>query len=121
LIYSSWRNQVECFFARTTDKTARRGPLTGVNQLMQRIGQLDTYHNAKSRPFRWSAATDAILENLQFLCSRISGTEHWARSDRKSPWPIGSWLFSRNAWGGYAVLRLQGSQICIGLMCFSSR
>jgi len=74
--YSSWLNQVERFFALITDKAIRRGSFTSVKQLVQRIDQFVTHHNANSQPFRWTATADSILEKLHRLCSRISGTGH---------------------------------------------
>lgn len=74
--YSSWLNQVERFFALITDKAIRRGSFTSVRQLVQRIDQFVTHHNTNSRPFRWTATADSVLEKLHRLCSRISGTGH---------------------------------------------
>jgi putative transposase len=74
--YSSWLNQVERFFALITDKAIRRGSFTSVKQLVQRIDQFVTHHNAHSQPFQWTATADSILEKLHRLCSRISGTGH---------------------------------------------
>lgn len=74
--YSSWLNQVERFFALITDKAIRRGSFTSVKQLVSRIDQFVTHHNANCQPFRWTASADSILEKLHRLCSRIYGTEH---------------------------------------------
>lgn len=74
--YSSWLNQVERFFSLITDKAIRRGSFTSVKQLIQRIDQFVSHHNAKCQPFRWTATADSILEKLHRLCSRISGTGH---------------------------------------------
>jgi putative transposase len=74
--YSSWLNQVERFFALITDKAIRRGSFTSVKQLISRIDQFVTHHNANSQPFQWTATADSILEKLHRLCSRISGTGH---------------------------------------------
>ena len=35
--YSSWLNQVECFFGLITDKVIRRGSFKSVRQLVKRI------------------------------------------------------------------------------------
>jgi len=75
--YSSWLNQVERFFALITDKAIRRGSFTSVKQLVERIDQFVTHHNASSQPFQWTATAESILEKLHRLCSRISGTAHW--------------------------------------------
>ena len=74
--YSSWLNQVKRFFALVTDKAIRRGSFTSVRQLVRRIDQFVTHHNAHSQPFQWTATADSILEKLHRLCSRISGTGH---------------------------------------------
>ena len=74
--YSSWLNQVERFFALITDKAIRRGSFTSVKQLVLRIDQFVTRHNTDSRPFRWTATADSIIEKLHRLCSRICGTGH---------------------------------------------
>ena len=72
--YSSWLNQVERFFALITNKVIRRGSFTSVTQPMQRIDKFVMHHNAKTQPFRWTATSDAILEKLHLLRSRITGT-----------------------------------------------
>jgi len=69
------RAKVERFFAPITDKAIRRGSFTSVRQLVQRIDQFVSHHNANSQPFRWTATADPILEKLLRLCSRINGTE----------------------------------------------
>ena len=69
-------DQVERFFALITDKAIRRGSFTSVKQLVQRIDQFVAHHNVNSKPFRWTATADSILEKLHRLCSRISGTGH---------------------------------------------
>jgi len=74
--YSSWLNQVERFFSLITDKAIRRGSFTSVKQLVQRIDHFVAHYNTNCQPFRWSATADSILEKLQRLCSRISGTGH---------------------------------------------
>jgi putative transposase len=35
-----------------------------------------THHNARSRPFVWTASADSILDKLQRLCKLINGTQH---------------------------------------------
>ena len=74
--YSSWLNQVERFFGLITDKAIRRGSFKSVRQLVKRIDQFVENYNAKCRPFRWTATAESILEKLERLCSRISGTGH---------------------------------------------
>jgi putative transposase len=74
--YSSWLNQVERFFALITDKAIRRGSFTSVKQLVQRIDHFVSNYNEQCQPFRWTATAESILQKLQRLCSRISGTGH---------------------------------------------
>jgi putative transposase len=74
--YSSWLNQVERFFGLITDKAIRRGSFTSVRQLIQRIDHFVASYNQDCQPFRWTATADSILEKLQRLCVRISGTAH---------------------------------------------
>jgi putative transposase len=74
--YSSWRNQVERFFALITDKAMRRGSFGSVRQLFKRIDQFVSHYNRDCKPFMWTATADSILVKLQRLCTRISGTEH---------------------------------------------
>lgn len=71
--YSSWLNQVERFFSLITDKAIRRGSLTSVKQLVQRIDQFVSHYKTNCQPFRWTATADSILEKLRRLCSPISG------------------------------------------------
>lgn len=70
--YSSWLNQVERFFALITDKAIRRGSFTSVKQLVQRIDQFVTHHNASCQPFQWTATADSILEKLHRLFAHVS-------------------------------------------------
>jgi len=72
--YSSWLNQVERFFSLITDKAIRRGSLTSVRQLVQRIDQFVAALNTNCRPFKWNAIADAILKQERRHCSRTSGT-----------------------------------------------
>jgi hypothetical protein len=34
------------------------------------------HYNRSHRPFTWTATADSILQKIQRLCSRISGTPH---------------------------------------------
>lgn len=74
--YSSWLNQVERFFGLITDKAIRRGSFKSVRQLVKRIDHFVQSYNTNCQPFRWTATAESILEKLERLCSRISGTGH---------------------------------------------
>ena len=74
--YASWLNQVERFFGLITDKAIRRGSFASVKDLVRKIDHFITHYNRSCRPFVWTATADSILEKLERLCNRISGTEH---------------------------------------------
>ena len=72
--YTSWLNQVERWFGIITQRAIRRGSFSSVKELIARIKQFVAAYNKNSAPFIWTATADSILEKLQRLCSRISGT-----------------------------------------------
>lgn len=74
--YSSWLNLVERFFGLITNKAIRRGSFRSVKELVAKIDHFVTHHNRNCKPFVWTATADSILEKLQRLCARISGTGH---------------------------------------------
>lgn len=74
--YSSWLNQVERFFSLITDKAIRRGSFGSVKELVGKIDHFVTQYNKHCQPFTWTATADSVLEKLERLTSRISGTGH---------------------------------------------
>jgi putative transposase len=74
--YSSWLNQVEIWFNIITQKAIRRGTFGSVKELVAKIERFVHRYNAEARPFSWTATPDSILEKIQRLCERISGTQH---------------------------------------------
>jgi len=74
--YSSWLNQVERWFALITERAIRRGSFTSVKELIRKIETFVAAWNTDSVPFVWHATADSILEKIERLCSRISGTGH---------------------------------------------
>jgi putative transposase len=74
--YSSWLNLIERFFAHITDKAIRRGSFNSVKELIQKIDHFVSQYNKSCTPFVWTATADSILEKLERLTSRISGTGH---------------------------------------------
>ena len=72
--YSSWLNQVERWFAIISQRAIRRGSFKKVAALIQRIDQFIRHSNKHPKPFRWTATADSILEKLERLTKRISGT-----------------------------------------------
>jgi putative transposase len=63
--YASWLNQVERWCALITQQAIRRGSFRSVRELVHQIDQYVTHHNARSRPFVWTANADSIFEKLQ--------------------------------------------------------
>ena len=59
-----------------TQRAIRRGSFFSVKELIARIEQFVAAYNKNITPFIWTATADSILEKLQRLCSRISGTAH---------------------------------------------
>jgi len=74
--YASWLNQVEIWFNIITQRAIRRGTFRSVKELRQKIDAFTQQYNKSSTPFTWIATADSILEKLQRLCERISGTLH---------------------------------------------
>jgi putative transposase len=74
--YSSWLNQVERFFGHITEKAIRRGSFRSVKELVAKIDHFVTHYNKHCQPFLWTATADSVLEKLERLTSRITGTGH---------------------------------------------
>jgi len=74
--YASWLNQVEIWFNIITQKAIRRGTFRSVKDLVTKIEHFVRNYNAHARPFSWVATADSILQKVQRLCERISGTRH---------------------------------------------
>jgi putative transposase len=72
--YSSWLNQVERWFGIISQRAIRRGTFKSVKELIEKIENFVTHYNKKAVPFSWTATADSILQKLQRLCKRISGT-----------------------------------------------
>jgi putative transposase len=74
--YSSWLNQVERWFGLITQRAIRRGSFTSVKDLVEKIDAFVQHYNRSQRPFVWTATADSILQKIERLCLRISGTPH---------------------------------------------
>lgn len=74
--YSSWLNQVECWFGLITRQAIRRGTFRSVKELVAKIEQFTTQHNRDHHPFQWTATADSILAKIERLSSVINGTQH---------------------------------------------
>ena len=61
---SSWLNMVERFFRDITDKRIRRGVFTSVPELEAAINEYIAVHNAKPKPFIWTAKATDILAKV---------------------------------------------------------
>jgi len=61
---SSWLNMVERFFRDITDKRIRRGVFTSVPELEAAINEYIAAHNAKPKPFIWTAKASDILAKV---------------------------------------------------------
>jgi len=61
---SSWLNLVERWFRELTDKAIRRGVFHSVPDLIAKIEDYLTAHNAKNSPFVWTATADDILAKV---------------------------------------------------------
>ena len=62
---ASWLNAVERFFRDITTNQIRRGVFKSVEQLEQAIAQYIQAHNAKPKPFIWTASAKDILEKVK--------------------------------------------------------
>jgi transposase len=61
---SSWLNMVERFFRDITEQRIRRGVFTSVPDLEAAIAEYIAVHNAKPKPFIWTAKASDILAKV---------------------------------------------------------
>jgi transposase len=61
---ASWLNMVERFFRDITDKRIRRGVFPSVSDLKAAINEYIAAHNAKPKPFIWTAKASDILAKV---------------------------------------------------------
>lgn len=57
----SWLNAVEGFFAKLAKRRLKRGVFISVVELQAAINRFVVEHNAKPKPFKWSANPDDII------------------------------------------------------------
>jgi putative transposase len=74
--YASWLNQVERWFALLTQRQIRRASFVSARDLVAKIEIFVETYNTKSRPFLWTATSEAILEKVTKICKAINGTKH---------------------------------------------
>ena len=67
---SSWRNQVERFFALLTARRLKRGVDRSVEELEAAVLAYLERHNAEPKPFRWSKPANRILASIGCACER---------------------------------------------------
>ena len=61
---SSWLKLVERWFRELTDKALRRGVFCSVPDLIAKIEEYLTAHNARGSTFLWTATADQILTKV---------------------------------------------------------
>ena len=61
---ASWLNLVERFFAEITRKRIRRGVFRSVAELQTAIDDYLDHHNAKPKPFVWTASAKSIVKKV---------------------------------------------------------
>ena len=67
---ASWINQVERFFALSTERQIKRGAHRLTAELEAAIQRYIETHNREPKPFRWTKSADAILASIQRFCQR---------------------------------------------------
>src|ERR1700683_2154116 len=83
--YSSWLNQVERWFALSTQRAIRRGSFRSVKELVEKIDAFVQHYNRSHRPFVWTATADSILGRSR-CCPRVGlGSLVWYGGERRHP------------------------------------
>ncbi len=67
---SSWINQVERFFALSTEQRIKRGAHRSTAELEAAIESYIDARNADPKPFRWTKSADDILASVERFCQR---------------------------------------------------
>src|SRR5277367_5376771 len=62
---ASWLNAVEGFFAKLTKRRLKRGVFLSVVDLQAAINRFVVEHNAKPKPFTWTADPDKIIQAVR--------------------------------------------------------
>ena len=74
--YASWLNQVERWFGLITQRAIKRTSFRNVRHLVKTIEEFTHRYNQEAKPFVWAATAQSILDKLERLSTRISGTPH---------------------------------------------
>ena len=75
---ASWLNMVERFFRDISENRLRRGVFTSVPELVTAIEEYVAHHNAKPKPFIWTASARDILQKVIRANSRLSSKQNEA-------------------------------------------
>jgi hypothetical protein len=62
---ASWLNAVEGFFAKLTKRRLKRGIFLSVVDSQAAINRFVIEHNAKRKPFTWTADPDKIIQAVR--------------------------------------------------------
>ena len=73
---ASWLNMVERFFRDISENRLRRGVFTSVPELVTAIEEYVAHHNAKPKPFIWTASPRDILQKVIRANSRLSSKQN---------------------------------------------
>ena len=73
---ASWLNMVERFFRDISENRLRRGVFTSVPELVTAIEEYVAHHNAKPKPFIWTASARDILQKVIRANSRLSSKQN---------------------------------------------
>jgi transposase len=73
---ASWLNMVERFFRDISEHRLRRGVFTSVPELVTAIEEYVAHHNAKPKPFIWTASARDILQKVIRANSRLSSKQN---------------------------------------------
>lgn len=87
---------MERWFGLIAQRAIRRGSLSSVKDLVQKIDAFVQHYNRSHRPFVWTATADSILQKIARLCSHISGTAHYYSYYWEFPGVSTSGTFSLN-------------------------
>ncbi len=74
--YASWLNQVERWFGLLSQRAVKRGSFRCVADLVCKIQAFIDSHNASATPFTWVATAQSIIDKVERIAMRISGTAH---------------------------------------------
>ena len=73
---ASWLNMVERFFRDISENRLRRGVFSNVPELITAIEEYVAHHNAKPKPFIWTASARDILQKVIRANRRLSSKQN---------------------------------------------